>query len=286
MDTELTKENILPHESIEIPGEPVLPHIYPNIELEEQLTNPVIVVVGPNGSGKDTVLDIVKDQGLVKRVLTATTRRRRFKVLDPNQKEEITERLNQIEDMEEYNSTLDSLESIGSITAEALDAYVWMQWPTEGTDQDEYFRQLMEKYELIEFDFHYCNLYGLPKSSLSSDNETCNGLPVIRTDLPGMLTLNSVLKAYGFAPINIGVVPDNWKQVEDAMRGRASNCDEKDVQERLNSSIEQFDRYKEILHFYIHNSRIPSEGVSGLDITVEALKLLMESINRRKIVRE
>lgn len=288
MDKEIQYYEQTPQDIIEIPGIEILPHINENIELEDgDIFNPVIVLIGPNGSGKDTLMDSMKDAGLLDHFVTATTRQRRFKMADEKKTSEVKEVLSLARTPDEYNSSLLELAARGYIKdLEPESAYVWMQWPPEGLTSEqlnEYYSNLIKKHELIEHDVHSGNrLYGLPKVSILSYRPNSHKIPIIRTELAGMLTLNELLPKLGYTPINIGVVPDSWKQIEQAIIGRDNCCSSDELEVRLKESKEQLEQYPDILNYYIHNTRKEVGGRKGLDVTVESLRNFILYLNSRK----
>lgn len=214
------------------------PNVYTNINVEKDpLLSPVILLTGFSGSGKDSVLLPSLKDGNAYHVVTAVSRERRVKNNEPE------------------------------------NAYIWMRKRRENETEDEYFNNLVKEYSLIEHDVHYGNLYGLPFSSLQKDGE---GIPIIRTDIKGVITLNGILPKYGFQPISIGVMPDNWEQVFNAILSRGGENEDQAIK-RFKEDVETIDMYKKNINFFIHNSRKPNvNGTSGLDQAVESFKYLLK----------
>ena len=214
------------------------PNVYTNINVEKDpLLKPVILLTGFSGSGKDTVLNPLIESGDAFHIITAVARERR------------------IEDGEPEN------------------AYIWMRKRNENETEQEYFNNLVKEYSLIEHDFHYGNLYGLPFSSLQREGE---GIPVIRTDINGVVTLKDILPKYGFQPISIGVMPDSWEQVFASIISRGGENEEQALK-RFKEDVNTIEMYKENINFFIHNSRKQNEnGISGLDQAIEAFKYLIK----------
>lgn len=212
------------------------PNLYCNIGIEKEDSKPsVLLLSGLSGSGKDCVLQPLLDSKEAYHVVTATSRERRVFSNEPET------------------------------------AYVWMRKRTESETQDQYFEHLRKEYSLIESDFHYGNLYGLPLCSLTKSGE---GIPVIRTDIKGVFTLKSLLPSYGFQTVSVGVLPDSWIQVYDAILKRGDDIE--DAQKRLCEDFNTMGMYVRNINYFLHNSREANiEGCSGLDVSKEALRYLV-----------
>lgn len=212
--------------------------VYTNIDVEKDpLLKPVILLTGFSGSGKDSVLLPAQESGDAYHVVTAVSRDRRVQ------------------------------------KGELENAYIWMRKRKEGEGEEEYYQNLVKEYSLIEYDVHYGNLYGLPFSSLQKEG---SGIPVIRTDIKGVITLFKILPQYGFQPISIGVMPDSWEQVFNAILSRGGESEE-DAIKRFREDVETIEKYKENINFFIHNSRNVNEnGISGLDQSIGAFKYLIK----------
>jgi len=213
------------------------PNLYVNIPVEiDPLRPKVLLLTGISGSGKDTVLDFLLKSKDAYHVTTATSRKRRIESDEPEC------------------------------------AYVWMRERRSDESEGEYFDALRKEYQLIESDFHYGNLYGLPLSSLSIKD---SGVPVIRTDINGTITLTRILYDLGFQPVSVGVFPDSWVQVYDSILKRGGE-DEYKAKKRLAEDFNNIELYVGNINFFLHNSRETDiSGVSGLDISVGALRSLV-----------
>jgi guanylate kinase len=214
------------------------PNVYTNINVEKDpLLKPVILLTGFSGSGKDTVLNPLIESGDAFHIITAVARERR------------------IEDGEPEN------------------AYIWMREKRSDESEEEYCDNLAKEYELIEYNTHYGDLYGLPLSSLKKGG---SGIPVIRTDIHGVVTLHNVLANYGFQSISIGILPDSWEQIFKVISEREGE-NEQSAMKRIVEDVDSINMYKENINFFIHNSRKKNEnGMSGLDQAIEAFRYLIK----------
>ncbi len=214
------------------------PGLYINIPIERDFNRKaVIVLTGLSGSGKDCVLSPLLSSNEAYHVVTATSRTRRIANCEPES------------------------------------AYVWMRQPLENETKDEYFESLIEEYTLIENNFHYGHLYGLPKSSLLHEGD---GIPVARVDINGVITLSNLLPKYGFQPISVGVLPDSWEQVYTSILKRGGENEEQ-IQKRLSEDFNNMELYVKNVNYFLHNSRFSNQyGNLGLDTSVSSLRYLVK----------
>jgi len=256
----------------------IYPHIYKGKELIPKANLlPIGILTGPSGGGKDTIMIEMIKRGYFRQIVTATTRKRRYNILT-DERELVNQQIDSAKSSEEYLKVLEELELKGYIkTTEPANAYIWMRWQKNGESNEEYYVNLIQEYELLENDFHFGNLYGLPKSSLIVCKDTCC-LPVIRTDLTGTQTLNKQIPQNEFQLINFAILPDNLEQVRLAILERENNISKAELQERINRNIEEQKFYPEIINFYVKNTRKEIKGRPGLEITVESLEKLTKSL--------
>ena len=213
------------------------PNLYRNICVEREASKPsVVLLTGLSGSGKDCVLQPLLDSKEAYHVVTATSRERRVVKNEPET------------------------------------AYVWMRKRKKSETEEQYFGNLRNEYSLIENDYHYGNLYGLPLSALTKSGE---GIPVIRTDIKGVITLTDLLPSYGFQTVSIGVLPDSWIQVYQAILERGDDVD--DARQRLCEDFNNMELYVRNVNYFLHNSREADiDGCCGLDISIDALRYLIK----------
>jgi guanylate kinase len=148
-----------------------------------------------------------------------------------------------------------------------------MRQKVEGESDEQYYNNLVKEYSLLEHDYHYGNLYGLPLKSLQKEG---GGIPVVRTDISGVVTLNKILPKYDFQPISIAVMPDSWNQVYESIINRAGESEE-DAMKRFMEDVANIERYEININYFLHNSREEnSNGVPGLELSVDALNYLID----------
>jgi len=187
----------------------------------------IIVVFGGSGSGKDTVIKTAKEKGLVNWVITATSRLRRVKDDEPD------------------------------------DTYIWMRQIKEGETEEEYYKNLIREYGLIEHDFHNGKLYGLEESKLVE--AIGKGIALLRMDHTGTRTIRKMMGEKANI-LSVFVVPDSLEQIWERTQGRGA--DEKRFQE----AIDQILLAPTLANFYLHNP----DGKAGQ--AQEAFEWLVKNI--------
>jgi len=209
-------------------------NVYKNIPLEKDYEKPpVILLSGLSGSGKDTVLKPLVQEGLLSHVVTATTRARRVENGEPES------------------------------------AYVWMREQREDEDENIYHKALIKEYELIEHSFHYGNFYGLPLFSIKRD---MSSIPVVRTDINGVNSLRKILPEYGFRTISVGVLATSWQECYESILNRDCEK-EHQARERIIEDFYNTEKYLNNINYFIVNSREPlGSGITGLDISISGLR--------------
>ena len=266
-------------ELLEVPDREIYPHIYKGIELPPRKNRPLVgILIGVSGSGKDRIMCEMVNQNLFRHIVTATSRLRRFKALDKNNEEHLKKIADSALTREQHNSILNSFEEQGLATVEPKNAYIWMRWrkPSEETEEI-YYSNLREEYQLIENDVHNLNLYGLPKSSFTmSDNPL--SIPVIRTEINGAMTLNSIIPQDEFQIVNFAVLPDSLDQSQNEIITRTSNLSQKELENRIQKNIEDQEKYKDRTNFYIKNTRSEINGQPGIEVTINSLSQLTKDL--------
>jgi len=148
------------------------------------ITKPIVfIIIGPSGAGKDTLADHLVLKGLVNKLTTATSRKRRIEQGEPE------------------------------------DAYIWMrEKKREDESDEEYYANLIIEYNLIEHDGHHGSVYGLPYSSLENRTKKPS---LIRTENKGLKTIMEKLQA-DYNIISVFIVPDNYEILLSRIQGRGN----------------------------------------------------------------
>lgn len=210
--------------------------IYCNRPVERESNKKVaIILTGFTCAGKDTVLDGIESTGLVYHVVTATSRARR--------------------------------------ESEPEDKYHWLKVRDrkEGETDDEYKESIKKEHDLVECDIHYGKVYGLPRKSLLVEGK---GIPVIRPDINGTLTLHEELPKHGFLPISIAILPDSWEQIyKILLEEREGTLEEKNI--RIMEDIMSMPNYFAV-NYFLHNSRFKQDGMEGLERSIKGMKYIIE----------
>lgn len=183
--------------------------VYKNLPFQKKPNlSSVVCIAGPSGVGKDTLMEPLIRKGLVTLATTATTRKRR--------------------------------------KGEDFNAYIWMRGRRKDEDKEGYLNNLVEEYDLIEYDFHNQHLYGIPRENLRKAME--HRVALLRIDLTGV---KSITKSLGNEAniLIIFIVPDSYRQIWER-RG-----DRKDMKGRLLKDIEYVKDAPDVVHFYLHNTK-------------------------------
>jgi guanylate kinase len=239
----------------------------------------ILLVFGPSGAGKDTVIGpLIKDETLY-HVVTATTRRRRYEISSSAQSEtrdKIALNLSCLS-YPEYLNELDKLHDLGLIAAEPRDAYVWLpQYDRKiYRSRKKYVSCLVAEYNLVEYDIHHNNLYGLPRASILKA-AAHGGVPVIRTDNSGVRTLLQKLSDYN--PVAIAVLPDSFADIVDRIEARPQAGNE-NVEVRIADSARWVGEIEELAHLVLHNTRECCGGVAGAERSVESLRKVIKYLS-------
>jgi len=209
--------------------------IYCNKIVERDSTKKLaIILTGFTCAGKDTVMEELEETGQFYHVVTATTRERRTEKGEPENK------------------------------------YVWLDVRDKLPDEsiEDYLYFVNKQFNLIESDYHYGYVYGLPLDSLQKEGQ---GFPVVRPDINGVITLHKELPKFDFQPISVAVMPDSWKQIYNVLlEEREGSIREK--MERLKEDNSNVKKYIDTVNYFLHNTRQDFENMSGLDRSVMAIK--------------
>jgi guanylate kinase len=190
----------------------------------------VFILIGPSGSGKDTVSDVLYLDETIIRATTATSRARRIEEGEPAER------------------------------------HIWMRSQKDTETTDEYDRNLVQEYQLVEYDRHFGNLYGLPLSSL--ETAMMKGIPLIRNEPRGAKTICKFMKDKANC-IVVFIIPESFEQVWQRAEGRVN------FEERKLKSIEEVKEAPEVSHYYLFNP-IEYNNRPGLPQAQEALRKLIK----------
>ena len=152
------------------------------INLSDKSKKLLIIVIGPSGGGKDTIIQAVLDAKLANQAITATSRKRRVEDNEPEWK------------------------------------FTWMDGKLENESEIEYESRLVKKYDLIEHDAHFGKVYGLPRANLIKAFEA--GKPVIMTgENRSLVTLTKELKdTYNI--VSIFITADSYETMFERIKNR------------------------------------------------------------------
>lgn len=246
----------------------------------------ILIFLGGTAVGKDSVMNELLKRENYFRVKTATSRKRRFewtdKISDEDKKKVIVSKLDKLS-LNEYLSILNKLEDEGFVNAEDLNKYVWMPEKGANENEQEYIKRLITEYKLIENDYHYGNLYGLPKSSLNFNEK--NKIGILLTEIDGAIELKEILSK-DFNVIVIAFLPDNEEVIKKRLRLREEYFGSTDdhIEERLKEDREMIVRFPQISNYYVRNTeergidKSSGREISGIERTAIAVDNLIKSI--------
>lgn len=237
----------------------------------------IVCLTGTSGSGKDTIMEPLVDNGTVRHVKTATSRARRYKLhewVDPL----VEEDLNACKTREEHERKIQAYAEHGYFEKiESPSAYVWMRWKRDDESDEAYYSSLVDEYGLVEHDRHYSGVYGLPLSSLEATSDS-SAIPLLRIDINGVQHIRELLSER-FNILAIGVIPDTWEQVAAAISERESGLQvEEKIAVRLAEDRVSIARYSECINFVVQNHRGKVGDVDGKVYAQELLSLLLRSV--------
>ncbi len=206
-----------------------IPLIYLNKEPEIFSGKPLVFfLIGPSGSGKDSLAGPLFESGDVVHAVTATSRMIRNEE-DPAR-------------------------------------YVWMRQQRENESEQDYDKNLIKEYNLIEHDRHFSNLYGLPAQELERAMQQKTP-PLIRTEPRGVRSILNYLKDKASCVV-IFIVPESFAQVWERAQDRV------DFNERKWKAVEEVQEAPFISNYYIFNP-VEFNGTAGLPQAQESLKKLI-----------
>lgn len=259
-----------------------IPLVYNCLEYDFKEDRPTIVcITGTSGSGKDSVMRPLVEDGTLVHAVTATSRKRRYKCTQENEKE-VKDRIAKCVDLDSYNKCLEELEKGGVVfDVEPENCYVWMRWRREDETEDEYFENLVKEYELVEYDSHYGNFYGLPKSSV--EKALNFGIPLIRTDISG---IESIRELFGdeYNILVFAIIPDSWEQIESAIREREGGENlEEVIKTRIEEDRRNIQRFQYVVNFVLHNTRDVVGDIQGLAYSISILRSMICKMTNQEV---
>ena len=212
---------------------------YPSLEYDPTKKT-LLVLIGGSGSGKDTIMDAILEQGNATHVQTATSRDIR-KGENPNK-------------------------------------YLWMSKQREGEEFEEYKRNLLQEYDLVEQDAHDGSVYGLPRVNIEKAllNIQDGNSPILRMEINGAKRVQEIF-GEDYNVVVIGIKPEDETQFETAIRCRQQDdpLSEEEIQIRVAEANQKQKLNDAFAHFTIVNSRKPG----GLQRSVDALAYLLKTLS-------
>lgn len=196
-----------------------------------------VSLIGPSGAGKGVIGEALFHTGKFYRVITATNRPMRAK--------------------------------------ESSSAYVWMRARLPGEPETPYIRTLVKEHHLIEYNYHYGNLYGTPMTSLLSAARS-RKIPLYESENKGALFMEKVLSDV-WNVLTIMIVPDDIQDIEQRILTGGRN----NATQRLQESLTSIKAAASVAHFIVKNPSTSVEsGKTGLQSAITAVKGLIENTIR------
>lgn len=242
----------------------------------------MLIVTGTSGAGKDTIVDLVVEKfEKLEQVQTATTRSRRYEYAERIDKIRIVEFESKLKNLkgEEMEIFLEEAEKEGFIKREPFSKYIWMRGKLEHEDNDCYFENLIKEYDLVEFDHHYGNLYGVPKASVQ--NITVRGKkPLFRVDVNGAINLSEIF-SNDYNILVLTVLPDKKSEAERRLLERkGAKTDSSEYYDIRRSAMQdEYEKFSHVTHFYLHNTAVSKDGVNGLIRSFNAVERLINHLD-------
>lgn len=181
--------------------------------LHENIHNPhlpyIFLFFGPSASGKNSVIEKLKELDFIEYATTATSRERR--------------------------------------DGEAESTYIWMRKQLALESREEYYKNLVREYELVEYDVHSENLYGLPKVSI--ENALLKKAAVIQTNYSGVRTIKRLFSDKANV-IAFSIHCEKWSDLVDRMKSLGRN----DIEERIKESTACLENTLSVADYLILNS--------------------------------
>jgi len=234
----------------------------PNLELELDTRRPTLIyLLSVTGAGKTVLANEILKSNNLERIRTATSRARR--------------------------------------ESESEDAYVFMRPPSPMEKQDpkfpeNYFKNLIEEYELVEHDVHHNNLYGVPAISFgiahgeSPTNTTSKrasqqtGIEPEQHNLLLVTEPSAIPKIHElvqgkFNEIVLFIIPDSWQQIYERIVEDGQSRD--NLRQRFIDSAKWFLHAQSLAHFFIHNTADP-ELLGIYDASESGLSIVKRDLSQ------
>lgn len=170
-----------------------------------------ISISGPSGCGKDTLLKEIRVLNIFHNVKTATTRDKR--------------------------------------NGEDDDEYYWMRKIKNDERFEDYYSNLIKEYNLIEFDIHNNNLYGVPEKELQQNSK----INLIEIETNGVEVISKK-----FPLLSIFIFPESYTQ----LWKRIENRDNKE--KRMLKAVEEIKSSLNLCHYFflnVENQENKEEGI-------------------------
>ncbi len=202
--------------------------------------NPIVIlIIGHPGAGKNSVIKKILDDGDVNFFRSATSRTKRDNETD--------------------------------------DFYHFMRARKEDEEEKEYFKNLIKEYDLIEYDYHYGFLYGIPRSEIEDPQ---NGYPLIKDlESQGVKNLQeSIGQDYNL--ISFFVLPENREKMMVRMLDKSQK--RRKIQQRIDEGEVKLRMEKQVM-YYIQNFESaetfdPSFRGSGLEYSQSTMSKIVKAI--------
>lgn len=160
---------------------------------------------------------------------------------------------------------------------EAEDHYVWMRPQQTDENFDTYQNDLIKEHDLIEFDVHHGNVYGLPRQNLY--NAAHQGVVIMQNEPNGARTLVQKV-GEDFNIVVLFIVPDTWSQMLERMRHVHETRDNELM--RLEDSLQWLTSSREVTHYYLHSTESPETygeySKSGLELLSDSVFALVNDL--------
>lgn len=162
------------------------PALFCNLDPVFEANKPLLIcLIGPSGSGKDSIIRPLLESGEIREALAATSRSRRV--------------------------------NVANTPDEPEDKYIWLRQQGETESFEEYRQALVQEYSLVEHEVNNGFVYGLPLASLQDALQ--NSVTVLVNDNFAYRQIRSVVGDSANC-LCVFVVPDSFDQLWQRVRIR------------------------------------------------------------------